>query len=128
MLHQTASPLSGACAKMRSSAAAASSLSHFDFVSDKLKLQSELTGEPPVFQGDIVLNDRIVAYLSSQAEHISTPSIGKGGVADLKGAHPLQAVYRRWKERRTRASVRSEAFKWPNATVIFQFDASFCEW
>ena len=126
MLHQVGSTCEW-CTCMRSFAALSSD-SHFHFISDKLKFQSELTGEPPVFQGDILLNDRTVEYLRSQTERTAAPGAGQGGVASINGSHPLQAVYRRWKERRTRASVRSEAFKWPNATVIYRFDPNFCEW
>lgn len=97
--------------------------SHFD--SDKLKLQSQLTGLPPVFQGDILLNDRTVEYLSSLSEHASTPTKGEGG--NSNDAHLLQMMHPQWKERRTRAAVRSEMFKWPNATVIFRFDDNYRE-
>lgn len=104
------------------------SLCHSHFDSDKLKLQSQLTGLPPVFQGDILLNDKTVEYLSSLSEHASTPTKGgEGEGGNSNDAHLLQMRHPQWKERRTRAAVRSEMFKWPNATVIFRFDDNYCE-
>ena len=100
--------------------------SHFD--SDKLKLQSQLTGQPAVFQGDILLNDRTVEYLNSLSEHSSSPpkgEEGEGGSSDE--AQLLQMMHPQWQKRKTRASVRAEMFKWPNATVIFRFDDNYCE-
>ena len=99
----------------------------FHFISEKLKLQSELTGQPPVFQGDIILNDRTVEYLSGVAQHGSKSTRVGDGEESTDGTRLLQTVYRQGKERRTRASVRSDMFKWPNATVVFRFDDNFCE-
>lgn len=80
-----------------------------------------------MFQGDILLSNKTVEYLSGLARHPmpSNREEKKGGSND--GVHLLQTVYHQWKERRKRASVRSEMFKWPNATVIYRFDDNYCE-
>ena len=82
-----------------------------------------------MFQGDIILNDKTVDYLAGRYEE--DKNVTEGVVTGNKtrgrgsGNVTLISIYQNWRARQRRAARRASSFKWPNATVIYEFSTNY---
>jgi hypothetical protein len=95
------------------------------FFPAKLKHLSKLTGEPPVFQGDIILDDKTVQYLAGRYDDSAGERVSEGE-SETNNEGKVTS-HQKWPTRQKKAARRLEDFKWPNATVVYAFDRSYRE-